>query len=74
MVALFCWVRGVVSNEWVVTGTEFGSMTEKGHRYKLVVGGGKCDDEILIKFLCPCFSISEGGGLRKGTLRIPVER
>lgn len=45
-------------------------MTGKGHRHQLVVGDGMYDDEVSIKFLCPCFSISEGGGLRKRKLRI----
>lgn len=45
-------------------------MTGKGHRHQLVVGDGMYDDEVLIKFLCPCFFVSEGGGLRKGKLRI----
>lgn len=44
--------------------------TGKGHRHQLVVGDGMYNDEVLIKFLCPCFSVSEGGGLRKERLRI----
>lgn len=40
-------------------------MTGKGPRHQLVVGDSMYDDEVLIKFLCPCFSISEGGGTKE---------